>query len=38
MRIEDEYLLERPLAAYAARATGVGLADAPDTVTVTSCG
>ncbi|MEA2614960.1 MAG: hypothetical protein QOE72_743 [Chloroflexota bacterium] len=34
----DHLLLERPLAAYAARATGVSLADAPDMLTVTSCG
>jgi hypothetical protein len=34
----DHALLGRALAAYAARATGVTLADGPATVTLTSCG
>lgn len=34
----DHLLLQRPLAAYTARVTGVSLAEAPDTLTVTSCG
>ncbi|MDB5067289.1 MAG: uncharacterized protein JWM18_3723 [Chloroflexi bacterium] len=34
----DHLLLQHPLAGYAARATGVSLAEAPDTLTVTSCG
>jgi hypothetical protein len=34
----DHLLLQRPLAAYTARTTGVSLAEAADTLTVTSCG